>query len=96
MERVSEYLSGQDGAVSRRSIEDHVSGKGEAKRTAIDILVDEGYAKHADGPRGAKLVEFLRLYREADEEEESDNSTSSRPRPRSPVNPYLRPRPTAP
>jgi hypothetical protein len=67
MERVSQYLELQPEPVSRKTIEDHVKGKGEYVRLAIDALIAEGYAFPSDGARGAKLVERIRNYREADD-----------------------------
>jgi hypothetical protein len=68
MEKVSRHLEGQHEHVPRREIERSVTGNAAAKRTAIDVLVDEGYARQTDGPGRAKLVEHVRPYREADDE----------------------------
>ncbi len=82
MERVSEFLAGQDGAAPRSKVEDGVEGKRDYLRTAMDVLIDEGYAKQEDGPRGAKLIEHVRHYREhEDSPEEGEESTSPRARP---------------
>jgi hypothetical protein len=96
MECVSEYLASQDEPVSRASIERSVSGKAEYVRQAIGALVEEGYARETEGKGGAKPIEFVRFYREADDDfegPEGDEPTSSRPRPEPPVDPHPRPRP---
>ncbi len=82
MERVSEFLGGQNEAVSRKTVESGVGGKAEHVRTAIDVLVDDGYAKASDGPHGARMVELVSIYREdEDVAGTEDESSSSRPRP---------------
>jgi hypothetical protein len=84
MECVSEYLASQDEPVSRASIERSVSGKAEYVRQAIGALVEEGYARETEGKGGAKPIEFVRFYREADDDfegPEGEEPTSSRPRP---------------
>jgi AAA domain len=82
MERVSEFLASKDKGLPRGEVEKGVQGKAEYVRTAMDVLVSEGYAKQEDGLRGAKLIEHIRLYREADDEPaEPEDPTSSRPRP---------------
>ena len=65
MERVSIHLELQAEPVTRNAIEEHVKGKGEYVRLAIDCLVDEGFATSSPGPRGSKLIESVRPYREA-------------------------------
>jgi hypothetical protein len=42
-------------------------GKREFVRQAIDALVAEGHLTERDGPRGARLLMFLKPYREADD-----------------------------
>jgi hypothetical protein len=78
MERVSEWLAKQDEPVPRREIADSVPGKDERIKTAIDVLVEEGFARQTDGPRGAKMVGFVRYFREAEYASQVDDSTSSR------------------
>jgi AAA domain len=100
MERVSEYLASQGEPVPKGQIEENVLGKAEYVRTAISVLVDEGYARQTEGKRGAQLIEFARFYREADDDFQGDDSTSSRPRPdlvpRLLSVPDFRPRPSSP
>ena len=67
MERVSEYLERFGGPASRRQIEQDVKGKGTGKRQAMDKLVEEGYATAFDGARGARLLQHIRPYRQADD-----------------------------
>jgi hypothetical protein len=81
MERVSEYLASQDEPASKKRIEDNISGKAEAVRTAISVLLEEGYARQTEGKHGAQLIEFVRFYRESDDDFQGDESTSSPPRP---------------
>lgn len=81
MQRVSEYLATCDGPVSRNDIENSVKGKRDAIRTAIDVLVEEGFARESEGPRRSRLIEFVRSYRDEDEPVEPDDSTSPRLRP---------------
>jgi hypothetical protein len=71
MEKVSDYLARFDGAASRRQVEDDVTGKAEYIRTAIDRLVAEEFAMEFEGARGARMVEHVKPFREADEGEES-------------------------
>jgi hypothetical protein len=68
MDRVSRYLEGCTVRVSQTAIEGAVRGDDKAKRTAIDVLVAEGYASAMDGPRNSKLIESVRPYREADDD----------------------------
>jgi hypothetical protein len=81
MEKVSTSLAAQDKPVPRGEIETGVTGSNPAIRTAIDVLIEEGYARQTDGPHGAKLVEHVRRYREADDQFEPTESSSSQPRP---------------
>ena len=67
MERVSFYLELQPEPVSKRTIEEHVKGKGEYVRLAADCLVAEGFATASPGPRNSQLVKSARPYREADD-----------------------------
>jgi hypothetical protein len=77
MEKVSAFLEASSEAMSQRNVEQGVHGRTEAKRTALRVLVEEGYAMQTDGPRNSKLYEFRRAYREADD----DYEPSSRLRP---------------
>lgn len=66
MERVSRYLEGRTEPVSGR-VAEHVSGKGEAVRLALDVLVAEGYVRRTDGPKRAHLHTSSAAYRESDD-----------------------------
>jgi hypothetical protein len=100
MERVSEYLSSKEEPVPKSNVETNVSGKGEAVRTAITVLIEEGYVAVSEGKHGAQLLEFVRFYRESDDDFQSDDSTSSQPRPNLVPSltstPDFRPRPSSP
>lgn len=62
MEKVSRYLERQTEPVSRSQVEQHVTGKGQYLRQAMDELVAGGYADERSGPRGAKLLAHLRAF----------------------------------
>lgn len=67
MERISHWLQLQTEPVPRKAVEDGVKGKSnQAKKTAIDVLVREGFATETTGPRGAKLVQHVRVYKHDD------------------------------
>ncbi len=81
MERISHALEGGSQARSKRWIEENVSGKNEHKRTALEVLVDEGYVSREDTTRG-HFFESVRPYREADDERDVVvDETSPQPRP---------------
>lgn len=67
MERASRYLERQAEPVSQRTVERDVQGNNAALRTALGVLVDEGYVETSEGQRGALLYRSLKPYREADE-----------------------------
>jgi hypothetical protein len=69
MERVSRYLERHEVPRSRNQIENEVPGKGAHIRVAIDRLILEEHATAVEGPRGAKLVQLLRPFVEADDAE---------------------------
>jgi hypothetical protein len=71
MEKVSDYLARFAGPATRTQIETDVKGKAAFVRQAIDALVAEGYAAETPGERGARLVQHVRPFREADEWQES-------------------------
>jgi hypothetical protein len=71
MEKVSQYLERWNGPASRNQIETDVKGKGEYVRAAIDALVAEEYVVEVPGERGARSVQSVRAFREADEWGES-------------------------
>jgi hypothetical protein len=67
MERISAWLQFQPDPVSRKVVEDAIKGKSNnAKRTAMDTLVREGFASESVGPRGAKLIQHVRVYKHDD------------------------------
>lgn len=74
MEKVSKYLEQQPDQVSQNQVENGVDGNRDAKRKALEILVQEGHATRTDGPNRAKLFTHLRPYTEA-------NDTPSQVRP---------------
>jgi hypothetical protein len=68
MERLSEALERAGEALSTNALvkgSDWVSGKAQAKRTALDLLVDEGYVTRVPGPRSVALHTTAHPYREA-------------------------------
>jgi hypothetical protein len=87
MERISRWLEFHPGA-SRKMIEDGVTGKAAAIRTAIDVLIEEGFASVV---RVGQALEHtvIRDYREefdgltapVDNSSSSPRPTSSQPRP---------------
>jgi hypothetical protein len=81
MERVSQYLALKDDRVPKGDVEANVTGKGEAIRTAIDVLVEEGFVDQTPGKYGADLLEFVRHFREEEDALLNDETTSSQPRP---------------
>jgi hypothetical protein len=81
IEKISTFLETQDEPVTRREIERQVDGKAEAKRIAIDVLVNEGFARQMDGPNRSKLVEHVRPYRETDDDDEPTKPGASPVRP---------------
>jgi hypothetical protein len=64
MEKVSRWLELQPDPVSRNLVENAKLGSREYVRIALDVLVDEGYLGASEGPRKARLVEVIRVYRE--------------------------------
>ncbi len=67
MEKVSKYLERQLEPPSRNQIEKDVPGKAEYIRAATDRLIAEGYARELEGKNRARLVQFIRAFREEDE-----------------------------
>lgn len=96
MERVSRTLELHPEAVSQTWIEKNVKGKGPALRTAVDVLVAEGYLAKDETAQGWKLTS-RRPYREADDPIlEWEDETASLPRPdRVPDLVSVAPEPTA-
>ena len=66
MERVSRYLEERAEPASRKNVEDAVQGATDWLRKAMDLLVKEGYASEAEGPRNARPLSSVRPFREAD------------------------------
>jgi hypothetical protein len=69
MERVSRYLELRSQPQSLKSVETEVTGKAQYVRVAVERLLAEGYAVESEGPRGARLVQTLRVFREDLDEE---------------------------
>jgi hypothetical protein len=67
MERASRYLEIQTEPVSQRQVERDVTGNGAALRTAIAVLIREGYVTPSDGPRHATLLASAKAFREGEE-----------------------------
>ena len=67
MERVSRFVE-QEPESSVRQILEGVGGKAEAARTAISVLVSEGYLTTQPGPRNATLHTSSRAFREAEQD----------------------------
>jgi hypothetical protein len=67
MEKISRALEVAGQSLSRAELERSVGGKRDYVRQAIDTLIRDGYADEVQGPRGARLVELNRPYREDDE-----------------------------
>jgi hypothetical protein len=68
MEKVSRFLERQVEPVSRNLVEEEKLGKRDYVRTALDLLVEEGYIVEREGPRRARLVEVQRVYREGSDD----------------------------
>jgi hypothetical protein len=67
MGKVSHFLERRyDEPQSRNQIEEAKLGGREYVRQAIDCLIEEGYANEVSGPRGARLVQFVRPFNEDD------------------------------
>ena len=62
MQRVSEYLERQAGPVSRNAVEQHVNGRAQYVRDALDCLLVDGYASETTGSRSSRLVSSLKPY----------------------------------
>jgi AAA domain len=68
MEKVSLYVGAQLAEPpSRNRVEENVTGKRDFVRLAIDTLLAEGYLAEEDGLRNARLLRFVKPYREADD-----------------------------
>lgn len=67
MERASRFLEGCQEPVSRETVKTAIGGNKQYAVLAIERLVQEQFARTASGSRGAKPVESIRPYREADD-----------------------------
>lgn len=90
MEKISRYLELRLSPASRNDIESEVSGNNAAKRTALRILIEEGFAHVTDGPRNAHQITSNRVYREDDDFRENLPETTRLPF-SSPSSPNLAP-----
>ena len=66
MEKVSRYLEKHPDA-AKGVVETGVGGKAEYVRSALDLLVDEGFVSRTSGAHGALLHNAEKPYREADD-----------------------------
>jgi AAA domain len=71
MEEVSSFLATCEEPVSRNEVERNVTGKAATIRTAIDALVEDGYASQQDGKGKTKLIGFVQEYRKTDHDHEA-------------------------
>jgi len=67
MERVSEALEAAGEPLSRRQLEDRVTGKKEHVTIAASVLVSDGYITREDGPRNAVLHRLVTTYRQRED-----------------------------
>lgn len=63
MERVSRHLEMSPGA-TKRGVRESVKGKSDFIDLALTTLIEEGWARAEDGPRGSQLHYVVREYRE--------------------------------
>jgi hypothetical protein len=66
MEKASKFLESQSEPVSKNQCEEHVGGKADARRKAIQTLIEDGYVRVLDGPRNSQLLTTIRPFRETD------------------------------
>jgi hypothetical protein len=78
MERVSRKVELEFEPVALLWIEENVTGNRDARRTAVDVLVDEGFLEESKGARGARLFRSVRPYRE-DEDDFQDVNGGEEP-----------------
>jgi hypothetical protein len=67
MQQVSEFLESQNGPQSKSRIVAGVKRNERLIVTAIAALVEEGYARSVDGPRGAHLISIIKPYRQEEQ-----------------------------
>lgn len=87
MERVSRWLEGNQGA-TQRDVATCVTGKQEVIKTALGVLVSEGYVTITPGARGAQIHTSVRRFRESEDVSTPvDNSAAHRVPTASPPSP---------
>lgn len=64
MERISTTLEREPQPATSNWVEENVAGKGPALRTALQVLVDEGYIARQPGPGKSTLHTSIRPYRQ--------------------------------
>lgn len=67
MEKISRFIEEND-QCTFRAIKERVTAKDNLLRTAIGLLVTEGFVSRIDGPRGSKLHHSIALYRETEDD----------------------------
>ncbi len=72
MERVSEFLEGETGPVSKNSIITSIGKKKPMASLAIQLLIDEGFCTVSEGPRNAKLITLVKPYRQVQADVQGD------------------------
>jgi len=78
MEKVSRYLEAQTEPLSRTHVETNVMGKAEFVRKALDALVAQDCVEESLGPRGARLVRFLKPYQAVTPPQQTDEAEIER------------------
>jgi hypothetical protein len=68
MEEVSKFLEGQEGSVAKDTIRQAIGRNRGYVTSAIDTLVEEGFAAEEDGKRNSKQISSVKPYRMADDE----------------------------
>lgn len=63
MEKISRFMEKHPEGASRNKIETDVQGAAKGKRTALDILVREGYLAEEDGPNRTRITRFAKPYK---------------------------------
>lgn len=64
MARVSRYIAACMEPPSRNLVEEHVSGRREYVRQALELLIAEGYVHEEGGPRNARLLHSVKPFDE--------------------------------
>jgi hypothetical protein len=77
MEKVSRRLEQETGPVSLTWVENNVTGKRDAIRTAITLLHQDGHIEQTPGPRNTRQITSLNPYREVDEPTETDRAPTA-------------------